>query len=70
MAADAGVTRGDFDAINAEVAAVVERWPEFAQAAGLPPAAIEHTASIHRGLATLLETEAPAKRSKRRKFWE
>lgn len=70
VAADAGVTRDEFDAIDAQVAAVIERWPEFAQAAGLPSAIIEHTASIHRGLATLLATEAPAKRSKRRKLWE
>jgi hypothetical protein len=64
------VSRGEFDTIDAEVAAAIERWPEFAQAAGLPPDAIEHTASVHRGVATLLATEAPAKRSKRRKLWE
>lgn len=70
VAADAGVTRNEFDTIDAEVAAAIERWPEFAQAVGLPAAAIEHTASIHRGLATLLATEVSAKRGKRRKLWE
>jgi serine/threonine-protein kinase HipA len=70
VAADAGVARDEFDAIDAEVATAIERWPEFAQAAQLPPATIEHTASIHRGLAILLATEVSAKRGKRRKLWE
>jgi serine/threonine-protein kinase HipA len=70
VAADAGVTRDEFDAIDAEVAAAIERWPEFAQAASLPAAAIEHTATVHRGVATLIATEVSAKRGKRRKLWE
>ena len=70
VAADAGMSRDEFEAIDAEVSAVLARWPEFAGAAHLPTAVIERTASIHAGLATLLATEAPAKRGKRRKLWE
>lgn len=70
VAADAGVIRDEFESIDAEVSAAIERWPEFAQAAHLPPDVIQRTASIHTGLATLLATEAPAKRGKRRKLWE
>ena len=38
VAADPGVGRDEFDKIDAEVSAVIQRWPEFAAAAELPAA--------------------------------
>ncbi|HEX4141171.1 MAG TPA: type II toxin-antitoxin system HipA family toxin [Candidatus Methylacidiphilales bacterium] len=70
VAADAGVRRDEFDAIDAEVAAAIQRWPDFAASANLAPGVIERTASIHAGLATKFASETPAKRGKRRKLWE
>jgi len=70
LAADAGVRRDEFDAIDAEVAAAIQRWPEFAASANLAPGVIERAASIHADLATTLASEPPAKRGKRRKLWE
>ncbi|MDI1250196.1 MAG: type II toxin-antitoxin system HipA family toxin [Lacunisphaera sp.] len=70
VSADAGVRRDEFDAIDAEVTATIQRWPEFAASANLAPEVIERVTSIHAGLATTLASETPAKRGKRRKLWE
>ena len=68
-AADAGVNQGEFAALNAEVAAAITRWSEFAGAAGLPDGQRDHAAAVHQGIATSLETESTAKRTKRPKLW-
>jgi len=70
VAADAGVRRDEFDAIDTEVAAVIQRWPEFAASVNLAPDITERVALIHAGLATTLAAETPARRGKRRKLWE
>jgi len=70
VAADAGVTRSEFAMLDAEVAAAIQRWPDFAENAGLPADAVRNVSSIHAGVAVTLESEAPAKRGKRRKLWE
>ena len=70
MAADAGIGRDEFDQIDAEVSAVIQRWPEFAAAAEIPSATAERAAAIHLGVANVLATEVTAKRGKRRKLWE
>ena len=70
VAADAGIGRDEFDKIDAEVSAVIQRWPEFAAAAELPAATAERAAAIHLGVANVLATEVTAKRGKRRKLWE
>ena len=70
MAADAGIGRDEFDQIDAEVSAVIQRWPEFAAAAELSAAAAERAAEIHLGVANVLAPEVTAKRGKRRKLWE
>jgi len=69
VVADAGVTRDEFDALDAEVAAAVLRWPEFANAAGLPPADLARAQGIHQGLAATLAVETASSKSKRRKLW-
>ncbi len=38
LCADAGITRGEFDAVFAEVGAVIEKWREFAAQAAVPSA--------------------------------
>jgi hypothetical protein len=70
VAADAGIGRDEFDKIDDEVSAVIQRWPEFAAAAELPAATAERAAAIHLGVANVLATEVTAKRGKRRKLWE
>ncbi len=70
VAADAGVTRSEFATLDAEVAAAIQRWPEFAENAGLPAPVVRNVSSIHTGLAVTLAAEAPAKRGKRHKLWE
>ena len=70
MAADPGVGRDEFDKIDAEVSAVIQRWPEFAADAELPAAVAARAAAIHLGVASSLATEVTAKRGKRRKLWE
>ena len=70
VAADAGIGRDEFDQIDAEVSAVIQRWSEFAAAAELPAATAERAAAIHLGVANSLATEVTAKRGKRRKLWE
>jgi len=70
VAADVGILRDEFDAIDAEVAATIRRWPEFAAAANLPAPVTERASSIHAGLAATLTASAPARRGKRRKLWE
>ncbi len=70
VAADAGIGREEFDKIDAEVSAVIQRWPEFATAAELPAAVAARAAAINLGVANILATEVNAKRSKRRKLWE
>jgi serine/threonine-protein kinase HipA len=68
-ALDAGVSQAEFDQVDAEVASVVARWPEFAAAAGLPPEERDRVARIHLGLAESLGTETPVRKSNRRKLW-
>ena len=70
VAADPGIGRDEFDKIDAEVSAVIQRWPEFAAAAELPAAVAARAAAIHLGVANSLATEVTAKRGKRRKLWE
>lgn len=70
IAADSGIHRDEFDAIDAEVAAAIQRWPEFAASANLAAEITERAASIHANLVTILASEIPAKRTKRRKLWE
>lgn len=70
VAADAGIGRDEFDQIDAQVTAVIQRWPEFACMAELPATLTERAATIYRGVADVLATEPTAKRSKRRKLWE
>ncbi len=70
VAADAGIGRDEFDEIDAEVTAVIQRWPEFAAAAELPAAVAARAAAIHLGVANILATDGTAKRGKRRKIWE
>ena len=69
VAADAGVARDEFDVLDAEVAAAVLRWPEFANAAGLPPADLARAQGIHQGLAATLAVETASPKGKRRKLW-
>lgn len=68
-AADAGVNQGEFAALDAEVTATMNRWPEFAGAAGLPDGQRDHAAAVHQGIGTSLETESTTKRTKRPKLW-
>jgi serine/threonine-protein kinase HipA len=68
-AADASVSRSEFDQLDAEVVAALARWPEFADAAGLPAAQRDHAAAVHQGLAASLTIEATTTKSKRRKLW-
>lgn len=68
-AQDAGVRQSEFDQVDAEVAAAVARWPEFAAAAGLPAEDRDRAARIHDRLAESLGMEAPETRKKRRKLW-
>lgn len=68
-AADAGVNQGEFATLDAEVTAAVNRWPEFAGGAGLPDEQQNHATAVHQGIATSLETEPAAKRTKRPKLW-
>ena len=70
VAADAGVRHNEFAALDAEVTVALQHWPEFAEKAGLPAKVVQHVSSIHAGLAVALASEAPARRSKRRKLWE
>lgn len=69
VAADVGVLRGEFEAIDVEVAAAIQRWPEFAADAGLSDDITKHAASIHSGMAAVLIADEPPKRGKRRKLW-
>ncbi|MDQ5979785.1 MAG: serine/threonine-protein kinase HipA [Verrucomicrobiota bacterium] len=68
-ARDAGVSQAEFDLVDAEVAAAVARWPEFASAAGLPAGDRDRAARIHEGLSESLGQEIPVAKKKRRKFW-
>lgn len=68
-ALDAGVSQSEFDQVDAEVAAAVARWPEFAAAAGLPDGDRDRVARIHDGLAESLGTDVPVAKKKRRKLW-
>ncbi len=70
VASDAGVRQDEFAAIDAEVVAAINRWPEFAAAANLPPETAERAAANHRAIAELLIASLPSKRSRRRKIWE
>lgn len=69
VAADASVTRDEFDVIDAEVKAALDRWPEFAHAAGLDSADLTRAQNIHQGLAVSLAVETAAPKTKRRKLW-
>jgi hypothetical protein len=68
-ALDAGVSQSEFDQVDAEVAAAVALWPEFAAAAGLPDEDRDRAARIHTGLAESLGMEVPVTKRKRRKLW-
>ena len=70
VAADAGVSRGEFETLDAEVVAAIQRWSEFAKNAGLPADVIQHISSIHTGVAVTLASEAPPRQGTRRKLWE
>ena len=69
VAADAGIERDLFDALDAEVTAAVRRWPEFAAGAGLPAGIASSVGTIHAGVATALAAEPSVKRGQRRKRW-
>jgi serine/threonine-protein kinase HipA len=68
-AADAGVSRNEFDQLDAEVTAALARWAEFADAAGVPAAQRDRAGLIHQGLATSLAMEAADPTTKRRRLW-
>jgi serine/threonine-protein kinase HipA len=69
VAADAGVDGSEFRQIDTAVTAAIGRWPEFASAAGVPPADIKRAKEVHTLLATSLAAEGPARKSKRQKRW-
>jgi hypothetical protein len=68
-ALDAGVSQSEFDEVDAEVAAAVARWPEFAAAAGIPAESRDRAARIQGGLAESLGMEVPVAKKTRRKLW-
>lgn len=68
VAAEAGVTRTEFDAIDAEVEAAVHRWPEHAERLNVPPELVARAAAIQAELAGTLATIAPARSSRRRRW--
>ena len=68
MAAEAGVTRTEFDAIDAEVEAAVHRWPEHAERLDVPLELVARAAAIQAELAGTLATIAPARSSRRRRW--
>ena len=70
VAADAGVSRDEFDQLDTEVAAAIQRWPEFAATAGLPTAVTDRATAVHTGVASVLAAEGSPTRGKRRKLWE
>lgn len=68
-AADAGVNQSEFRKLDAEVAAALSRWPEFAEAVGLTTVQRDQASSVHQGLATFLASESATRRTKRIKLW-
>ena len=68
-AADAGVNRGEFTALDAAVTAAINRWPEFARGAGLPDGKRDHVSAVHQSLAATLEAAPTVRRTKRPKLW-
>ncbi|OHE88978.1 MAG: hypothetical protein A3G75_04320 [Verrucomicrobia bacterium RIFCSPLOWO2_12_FULL_64_8] len=69
VAADVSVTHDEFHGVDAEVKAALERWSEFAHAAGLDSAEMTRAQNIHQGLAASLAVETAAPKTKRRKLW-
>lgn len=66
-ALDAGLTVAEFERLDSDVAALVDRWPEFADQAGLTNA---ESAQVQEALTLrgdLLRSTAPNKTSKRRR---
>jgi serine/threonine-protein kinase HipA len=68
-AADAGVSRAEFAALDTEVSQAIQRWPEFAEFAGLDATQRDHATLVHKGLAETLVIESPVRRTKRPKLW-
>ena len=68
-AADAGVSRKEFEYLDATVSGALQRWPEFARTAGLDAPLREHAERVHQGLAASLAMDAPVNRSKRTRLW-
>jgi len=72
VAADAGVSGIEFNQIDAEVAAAIARWPEFAAAAEVPRNDVARARSIHEAIAEELSATLPSRPRKRsrRRLWE
>ena len=68
LAAEAGVTLAEFDEIDGEVAAAVNRWSEHAEELGVPADLILRATRIQEDLADSLSSATRA-RSSRRKRW-
>lgn len=69
VAADAGVNRKEFSQLDAEVSVALDRWPEFAQVAGVPGTERARAVAVLRQMETSLSLEEMARKTKRRKLW-
>jgi serine/threonine-protein kinase HipA len=69
VATEAGVTPAEFDEIDGEVAAIIARWPEYAERMEVPETLVAQAAGIQFELAGSLAAEAPSGSPRRRPRW-